>query len=622
MAPSQRSQLHKLELPGIFGRCVTVSSCLSILPAMRKYRWVRRPLADPDAVATLMAAARYLPEPLARVLVARGITTVEAARAFFQPTLAQLHDPFLMADMEAAACRLARAIKQQEHVLVYGDYDVDGTTATALMTSFLQTHGVPVRYFVPNRFRHGYGLTQKALEEALEAGTRLLIALDCGITAAEEAAYARARGVDLIICDHHTAGARLPEAVAVLDPKRPDCPYPFPELSGCAVAFKLVQATLQVLGEPLETSYAYLDLVALSTAADIVPLTGENRILMAEGLRYLRRSTRPGLQQLAAKARWPLETLTMHGIVFGLAPRINAAGRLGDANRAVRLLLADDMASAEALAAELDAANRERQQLDRQTLDEAMAQAERQITARDDHYALVLYRPDWHLGVIGIVASRIVERFYRPTILLCAVDSILKGSARSITGLNIYEALHDCEDLLLQFGGHTYAAGLALEETHLEAFRERFNEAVGARLTPELLIPCLEIDALLDLHTLDERFWRLLQRFSPYGPENEEPLFMARDLEVVGDPHLVGGEGKHLKFYVRQRAYPEDPPCEVIGFGMGRLLPLVQHSRRTGQPLALAFTLQENSWQGQTRLQLRLRDLKLQRVEASVNKIS
>ncbi|ACY49440.1 single-stranded-DNA-specific exonuclease RecJ [Rhodothermus marinus] len=585
---------------------------------MRKYRWVRRPLPDPSAVATLMAAARYLPEPLARVLVARGITTVEAARAFFRPELDQLHDPFLMADMEAAARRLARAIEDREQVLVYGDYDVDGTTATALVTSFLKERGVPVRYFVPDRFRHGYGLTQKALEEALEAGTRLLIALDCGITAAEEAAYARARGVDLIICDHHTAGATLPEAVAVLDPKRPDCPYPFPELSGCAVAFKLVQATLQVLGESPEAAYRYLDLVALSTAADIVPLTGENRILMAEGLRHLRRSTRPGLQQLAARARWPLETLTMHGIVFGLAPRINAAGRLGDANRAVALLLAEDAATADKLAAELDAANRERQQIDRRTLEEAIVQAERQITARDDRHALVLYHPDWHLGVIGIVASRIVERFYRPTILLCAVDSILKGSARSIAGINIYEALRDCEDLLLQFGGHTYAAGLALEENRLEAFRERFNEAVGARMTPELLVPRLEIDALLDLHTLDERFWRLLQRFGPHGPENEEPLFMARDLEVVGEPKLVGGEGKHLKFYVRQRAHPDDPPCEVIGFGKERLLPAVQHSRRMGQPLALAFTLQENTWQGQTRLQLRLRDLKLQRVETPV----
>ena len=585
---------------------------------MRKYRWVRRPLPDPNAAATLMAAARYLPEPLARVLVARGITTVEAARAFFRPALDQLHDPFLMADMEAAARRLARAIEDREQVLVYGDYDVDGTTATALVTSFLKERGVPVRYFVPDRFRHGYGLTQKALEEALEAGTRLLIALDCGITAAEEAAYARARGVDLIICDHHTAGATLPEAVAVLDPKRPDCPYPFPELSGCAVAFKLVQATLQVLGESPEAAYRYLDLVALSTAADIVPLTGENRILMAEGLRHLRRSTRPGIQQLAARARWPLETLTMHGIVFGLAPRINAAGRLGDANRAVALLLTEDTATAEALAAELDAANRERQQLDRRTLEEAIAQAERQITARDDRHALVLYHPDWHLGVIGIVASRIVERFYRPTILLCAVDSILKGSARSIAGINIYEALRDCEDLLLQFGGHTYAAGLALEENRLEAFRERFNEAVGARMTPELLVPRLEIDALLDLHTLDERFWRLLQHFGPHGPENEEPLFMARDLEVVGEPKLVGGEGKHLKFYVRQRAHPDDPPCEVIGFGKERLLPAVQHSRRTGQPLALAFTLQENTWQGQTRIQLRLRDLKLQRVETPV----
>ncbi|WP_237181575.1 single-stranded-DNA-specific exonuclease RecJ [Rhodothermus bifroesti] len=586
---------------------------------MHKYRWVRKASPSPELVTALSAALNQLPEPLTRALVARGITSFEAARSFFRPRLEALHDPFLMADMEAAAHRLARAITDREPVLVYGDYDVDGTTATALMTAFLQEHCVPVRYFVPNRFRHGYGLTQKALEEALEAGTRLLIALDCGITAAQEAAYARAQGVDLIICDHHTAGAKLPEAVAVLDPKRPDCPYPFPELSGCAVAFKLVQATLHVLGQSQAAAFAYLDLVALSTAADIVPLTGENRILMAEGLRHLRQSTRPGLKYLAQKARWPLETLTMHGLVFGLAPRINAAGRLGDANRAVALLLSTDEAVAEALATELDAANRERQQLDRQTLSEAIAQAERQITACENRHALVLYRPEWHLGVIGIVASRIVEHFYRPTILLCAVDSILKGSARSIAGINIYEALHDCADLLLQFGGHTYAAGLALEEANLETFRERFNEAVGARLTPDLLTPRLEIDALVDLHALDERFYRILRQFEPYGPENEEPLFMARDLEVVGEPQLVGSENKHLKFYVRQRAYPEDPPFEVVGFGLGKLLPLVTRSRRKGYPLALAFSIHENHWQGQTRVQLRLRDLKLQPVEAAVN---
>jgi single-stranded-DNA-specific exonuclease len=586
---------------------------------MHKYRWVRKANPSPDLIAALSEALNRLPEPLARALIARGITTFEEARSFFRPQLEALHDPFLMADMEVAAHRLARAITDREPVLVYGDYDVDGTTATALMTLFLQAYSVPVRYFVPNRFRHGYGLTQKALEEALEAGTRLLIALDCGITAAEEAAYAHSRGVDLIICDHHTASAKLPQAVAVLDPKRPDCAYPFPELSGCAVAFKLVQATLHVLGQSPEAAFAYLDLVALSTAADIVPLTGENRILMTEGLRHLRQTARPGLKFLAEKARWPLETLTMRGLVFGLVPRINAAGRLGDANRAVALLLTADEETAEALATELDAANRERQQLDRKTLDEAITQAERQITASDHRHALVLYRPEWHLGVIGIVASRIVERFYRPTILLCAVDSILKGSARSIAGLNIYEALHDCEDLLLQFGGHTYAAGLALEEANLEAFRERFNEAVGARLTPELLIPRLEIDALVDLHTLNERFYRILRQFEPYGPENEEPLFMARDLEVVGEPQLIGPENKHLKFYVRQRTHPEDPPFEVVGFGLGKLLPLVMRSRREGYPLALAFSIHEDHWQGQARVQLRLRDLKLQPVEAAVN---
>ncbi len=566
-----------------------------------------RPVDDPDAVARLARELNHLPEALARALVVRGITTFEAARRFFRPSREDLHDPFLMQDMEAAAHRVVAALERGERILVYGDYDVDGTTATTLLTHFLRSRGADVHYFVPHRFRDGYGLGPAGIEAAAAFGAALIVALDCGITAVEEAAAIRARGMDLVICDHHTAHETLPDAVAVLDPKRPDCSYPFKELCGCGVTFKLVQAVLTRLGEPAEAAFDYLDLVAVATASDIVPMTGENRILMREGLERLRQA-RPGLRALAEAAGIDLQAATTSNLVFGIGPRINAAGRLDEARLAVDLLLTEDPGEARTLARRLEALNDRRREIDEATLEQAIRQAEQQLNARDRR-ALVLHHPEWHLGVIGIVASRIVERFYRPTILLTSLDDQVKGSARSIRGVNIFDALATCSDLLVAFGGHDYAAGLTLDEADLPLFRERFEEAIRAAASDDLFLPALEVDALLDLNDIDNRFWAVLRQFAPCGPGNPTPVFQARDLAVVGTPRTVGRDGKHLKFAVRQRQGGATLP--VIGFGLHRRLPAVEQSAREGRPLELVFSVDENTWNGQTTLQLRARDVRL-----------
>ncbi|MDX1419345.1 MAG: single-stranded-DNA-specific exonuclease RecJ [Rubricoccaceae bacterium] len=575
------------------------------------FRWTLRPVPDEAQVAALSASLNQLPAPLARALVVRGVGGFEAARRFFRAGLDGLHDPFLMRDMDRAAERLAQAIETGERVLVYGDYDVDGTTSTALMTLFLRAHGVEADFFVPNRFEHGYGLGEAGFERAVALGATLVVALDCGITAIEEAARAREMGLDLVICDHHEPGEVLPEAVAVLDPKRPDCPYPFDGLSGCGVGFKLIQATLHRLGRPAEAAWSYLDLVAVSTASDIVPVVDENRILMREGLRQLCRGRRPGLAMLAARAGVDLATCTASRIVFNLGPRINAAGRLDDASLAVDLLLTDDVAEAARLADRIEALNERRRALDHQTRDEALRQAEAFMAA--DPLALVLHDPGWHPGVIGITASRVAERFHRPAVLLTAgEDGLAKGSARSVKGISIYQALASCpEGLLVRFGGHDFAAGLALPVEDIPALREHLNAAVAEAVAdPGVLTPELEIDAHLALTDIDDRFWRVLSQFGPYGPDNPHPLFWGRDLRVVGSPTTVGADGRHLKLRVAQRG--GGAPFSVIGFGLGDRLGVALKSVRRGRPLELAFCVEENHWNGRTSLQLRAKDVRLQ----------
>ena len=584
-----------------------------------KNRWLLQSTDDPETVVRLQQELNDLPEALARTLVLRGVDSFEAARRYFRPSLDSLHDPFAMAGMDAAAGRLARAAETGERVLVYGDYDVDGTTATATMTHFLRAHGATADFFIPDRYKDGYGLGAAGIDHAAEQGAALIVALDCGVTAVEEAAYAREKGLDLIICDHHTAPDTLPDALAVLDPKRPDCAYPFKELSGCGVGFKLVQATLERLGQPAEAALQYLDLLAVSIASDIVPIVGENRVLMREGLAALGRTRRPGLRALAQAAGLDLGRASTSRLVFTIGPRINAAGRLDHARHAVDLMLAEDEGAARRLAQALEKLNNERRAVDRAITDEAKTRAERLLTARMRH-SIVLHDPDWHLGVIGIVASRLVEAFYRPTIMLCTAKGRLKGSARSITGVNVYDALKKCDDVLLQFGGHDHAAGMALEEKNLPAFRERFDAAVGEAVTsPEMLLPAIKVDARLGLEeigTLGGRFWAVLQQFAPFGPANRTPVFHAQRLAVAGRPKTVGKGGAHLKFAVRPASGGGDGeaarPMDAIGFGLGGRLGVLQESQRAGRPVELLFSIEENTFRGRTSLQLKARDVRLE----------
>jgi len=578
------------------------------------YRWTRRSLDDPEVVPRLQRELNDLALPLARALALRGITTFEEAKHFFRADRSALHDPEGIRDMPAAAERLAQAIDRGERVLVYGDYDVDGTAATALLTHFLRSRGVEASFFVPDRYEDGYGLCRRGLDEAAEQGATLVVALDCGITAHEEAAYAQERGLDLIIADHHTPKDTLPDALAVLDPKRPDDAYPFGELSGCGLAFKLAQATLTHRGESPDAAFDYLDLLALSTASDIVPLYGENRVLMAEGLRALQESMRPGIRALAEAANLDLQNVTSTGnIVFTLGPRINAAGRMDHASTAVELLLAQNFEEAEPLAAQLEQLNNERRRIDDEIEEDAIERAERQITARSPH-ALVLYDPNWHLGVIGIVASSVVERFHKPAILLTHNGEEVKGSARSIEGINIYEALADCEDVLTQFGGHDHAAGMSLAADDIEPFRDRFDAAVGERVTPELLTPTIKLDATVDLDTIgavEDRFWAVLKQFGPFGPSNPKPVFHAQNLDVVS-ARTVGSDDSHLKFEVRQQDSSTGDSFDAIGFGMGKKLSVLRESQETGTPVELLFSLEENTWNGRTTLQLKARDVRLE----------
>jgi single-stranded-DNA-specific exonuclease len=587
------------------------------------YRWMYRSLDDPEVVPRLQEALNDLPPSLARALALRGVASFEEARHFFRADRADLHDPEDIRDMPVAADRLAQAIDRDERVLVYGDYDVDGTTAAALLTDFLRRRGVDASFFIPDRYDDGYGLCTRGFDAATERDASLVVALDCGITGHEEAAYAQEQGLDLIICDHHTpqlhddGSVDLPPALAVIDPKRPDDDYPFTELSGCGLGFKLVQATLARRDEDPEAAFDYLDLLGISTASDIVPLYGENRILMAEGLRALQNSERPGLRALADAADLNLQDVTSTGnIVFTIGPRINAAGRMEHASTAVELLLAESYTEAEPLAAELERLNKKRRSIDDATEEAAVEKAERQITSRSPH-ALVLYDEDWHLGVIGIVASSIVERFHKPTIMLTHNGDEVKGSARSIEGINIYDALSDCADVLTQFGGHDHAAGMSLPTDNIETFRDRFNDAVGERVTPELLTPSIKVDAEIDLHAIgnvEDRFWAVLQQFGPFGPANAKPVFHAKDLAVAGSPRTVGGDGSHLKFEVRPRESDatRPPTFDVIGFGMGEKLSVLEESQESGTPFELLFSLEDNTWNGKTTLQFKARDLRLE----------
>ena len=572
---------------------------------VKQHRWIIADPPDAGIVATL-AKDINVPESIAKILVYRGIMDYDRAKEYFRPSLSQLHDPFTLDGMEVAVQRVLNAIEKKERMFVFGDYDVDGTNGAAMLYLFLRERGGSVEYYIPDRLREGYGISHQGIDRAVELGVSLFLAVDCGITAVDQIAYASEQGLDVIICDHHEAGQTLPRALAVLDPIKPGEAYPFKFLSGCGVGFKLIQGLAKRLGdESLVTPY--LDFVTLASTADIVPLTGENRILVKIGLESINTAPRPGIKALIESAGLRPGHITTGQIVFALAPRINAVGRLGDATRAVRLLTSEDPEEARALAQVLEEENRNRRRIDEDTFADAQQLAE-EFLDLDADPAIVLHQEHWHPGVVGIVASRMVERYYKPAIMMATVDGVAKGSARSVSGFDIYEALKRCEDKLLQFGGHKYAAGVTVDLARLDEFRDAFNAAVKALMKEELKTPEIRIDLEITLADITPWFVKLLREFAPFGPNNTRPTFLTRNLEVAGNPRIVGRN--HLRFRVRQNGVVFD----AIGFGLGEMLPRIPVGRRD---LECVYTVEENEWNAPTGTrsgdpvpQLKIKDLR------------
>lgn len=560
------------------------------------FRWVFRQHINEDTVNELTQTLR-IPVVLARVLVGRGLTTSQDVEEFFNPSLDQLYDPFSMDGMEAAVTRLSQALANNELVWIHGDYDVDGTSSAAMMLHFLHTIGVQARYFIPDR-SVGFGFTQQSVNLAHEAGAKLIITVDIGVTAVDSVAYAKDLGIDVIVCDHHEPAEELPNANAILDPIKPGCTYAYKSLCGCGVAFKLVQGMAQRLGKP-ELALKYLDLVAIASAADIVPLTGENRIFSSFGLSKLNTNPLPGIKGLIDCAGIKLGEINNSSIVFAMAPRINAAGRLGDPARAVEMMIQDDEVMSFRIAQELEQDNRRRRAIDEVTYEHAEAVAAKSLVD-GARRSLVVHDNDWHAGVIGIVASRLVERFHVPTIMLTTIDGIAKGSARSIREFDIHNALKQCEDLLIEYGGHKHAAGLSLRVANIPELARRFDVIAQEALTTEMLTPDLTIDAELSLSDLTPSFFKLLAKFAPYGHGNPRPLFYSRDVVSANGVKIVGNN--HLKF----RALQNNFAIDAIGFNLGH-----RHADcSNGRVFSLVYTLEESVYHGQTTPQLRIRDIR------------
>ncbi|KUG05993.1 single-stranded-DNA-specific exonuclease RecJ [Solirubrum puertoriconensis] len=567
-------------------------------------RWIRKPAPDREKVEHLSAALR-VNESIIALLCQRGICTFEEAKAYFRPALEELPDPMLMRDMDLAVQRLVEALFQEEKVLVYGDYDVDGTTSVALVYSYLRSLFGPARidYYIPDRYIEGYGISTIGIDWAAANGFKLIVALDCGVKAVDKISYARDKGVDFIVCDHHLPGDELPPAVAVLDPKRPDCPYPYKDLSGCGVGFKLMQALCRNQGFDEAPLHELMDLLAVSIAADIVPITGENRMLMYHGLKRLNDpsiETRPGLYALRQLAGLREGPLTVSSLVFGFAPRINAAGRLGDAKRSVAMLLSETAEQALATASVVDQTNTERRGFDTRITEEALQMIETDLELRNAR-STVLFKQDWHKGVIGIVASRCLDKYYRPTVILTESNGKATGSARSVAGFDVHQAILECSDLLEQFGGHMYAAGLTLPLENVAEFRRRFEAVVASRIKEEQLIPPVEIDLPLRLREVTWNFYNLLRQMEPFGPGNPSPVFEAQQVYAVpGTVKVVGTS--HLKLTLMQE---DSNQIDAIGFGLS------DHYGRIakGQPFNICYTVDVNEWRGQKSLQLRLKDI-------------
>ncbi len=562
-------------------------------------KWVVEEAQNPAEVSALSAALN-IPPVIAEILLRRGVRDVEGARRFFRPSLDQLYDPFLLQDMHAAVDRLRRAVLSDEHILIYGDYDVDGITAVSFLYMLLKELGAKVSFYIPDRQAEGYGLSLRGIREARDRNVGLIVTVDCGITGHQEIEEAAAAGIDVIVTDHHEPALTLPPAVAAVDPKRRDCAYPFKQLAGVGVAYKLAQGLLSRMGIDASILEKYLELVAIGTAADIVPLIDENRVFVKFGVEALNNSENLGLKALLRASGLLGKEIGTGQIVFIIAPRINAVGRMGDAERAVRLLTTESAAEAEQIADVLERENLHRKNVDEEAFHEAVEQTERLLRERSA-YSIVLHKEGWHTGVIGIVASRMVEKYYRPTILISTEEGVGKGSARSIPGFDLYEALKRCEDLFIGFGGHKYAAGLTIEESKIPHFRERFEKIAAEQLKPEHLVPELSIEAEIRLSLIDDRFVDLLKRFAPFGPQNMRPVFVSRKLQVVGTPCVVGKN--HLKFKVRQ----DNQVFDVIAFNMGDLI------YRLVPGLAdvdLAYVIEENVFMGTRTIQLRAKDIR------------
>ena len=565
-------------------------------------RWVLKELGD-IAVVKQLANELGVSVPLAHLMTQRGIMSREEAISFFEPKLTDLHDPFLMKDMSNAVERLTSAINKNEKILIYGDYDVDGITAVSLVYSFLEEQSSNVEYYIPDRYEEGYGLSKRGLDYALEVNCKLVITLDCGIKSVDKIAYARARGMDVIVCDHHYPGDEIPSAVAVLDPKQPGCNYPYKELSGCGVGFKLIHAYSKIHSIPFDKIVSYLDLVAVSIASDIVPITGENRVLAYYGLKQLNSAPRMGLNEIIKKLEIKKQ-LSIEDIVFKIGPRINAAGRMETGSKAVELLISNDVKQASIISKEINNFNTERRTIDREITSEAMkmiAGDQKKISSK----TTVLYDPDWKKGVIGIVASRLIETYYRPTVILTESNGFATGSARSVQGYDLYQAIEACSDLLESFGGHMFAAGLTLKKENIGEFSERFENYVASTITKDQLMPTIDIDIELSFSEITEKFYDFISMFCPFGPENMSPVFVSYNIRDFGSGRRVGKSREHLKLDLFQGS-DTTKILPAIAFGQANHFEHI----KAGQPIDICYSIEMNEFRGKQNLQLNIKDIK------------
>lgn len=565
-------------------------------------KWVLHEPVDQEAVQRLSTEVG-IDTVLSTLLVQRGVTTFEQARTFFRPSLDGLHDPFLMKDMDKAVERLHKAITSKEPILVYGDYDVDGTTAVSLVYSFLRRLTPKVDFYIPDRYDEGYGVSKKGIEYAVSEGFKLIITLDCGIKAVEKVKYASSLGVDVIICDHHLPDPELPSAVAVLDPKREDCNYPFNDLSGCGVGFKLVQAYSIKTGLPFDDLLPLLDLLVVSIASDLVAVTGENRILSYYGLKRLNQNPRTGLRTIIALSNLEVPFVTIDDIVFKIGPRINAAGRMESGRLAVELLTETDDHKALQIGNKINNYNNERKSIDREITREALEMVEEGRCLASEHITVV-YSPEWNKGVVGIVASRLVEAYFKPTFVLTKSNGFITGSARSAGGFDLYDSIERCADLLENFGGHKFAAGLTLREENLKEFVSRVEEYASHHISEEVATPIVDVDSKLDFSQINPKFFRILKQFQPFGPGNNAPVFVTENVYDGGSGRKVGPAGQHLKLDLMQESQPYNR-ISAIGFNMANLFEHI----KTGNPVDVCYSIVENYYRGNSTIQLRIKDM-------------